>query len=120
MTLRPAKIAVVLLLGFVLAWQGVFTLPGSAGATARSGKASCCRAPCNTRNCSTSACCAKPASPAAPVSPASLPSTSQGEFYALAASLVAPIVAPLGTADELPVRAQSYSSVTGIPLFQRD
>src|SRR6266540_7482140 len=100
MTLRPIKLAVVLLLGFVLAWQAVFASPVRFGATTQRAKRSCCCAGCDHKHCATPACCVKRETPSAPVAPASLPSASQNEFHALAASIVALLALPLRTADE--------------------
>src|SRR5712675_901820 len=120
MTSRPFKMAVVLLLGFVLAWQGVFASPVRLGATTQSVKRSCCCTGCDNKHCATPACCAKRDTPTAPVTPASLPSTSLNELQALAASVVALIALPSRAADKLPARAAVSSSVTSIPLFRRD
>ena len=112
--------AVVLLLGFVLAWQGVFASSARIGATTKSTKKSCCCTGCDNKHCATPTCCVKPESPSAPVAPASLPSTTQNEFQALAATLVSLLALPSRAASELPARAPSSVSVTAIPLFQRD
>ena len=120
MTLRPAKMAVIFLLGFVLAWQGVFASSARIGATAQGAKTSCCCTGCDNNHCSTPSCCVKPGLPLAPVAPASLPSTSQNEFHALATSVDALLTLPSRTTGELPARAPSSASMTTIPLFQRD
>ena len=120
MTSRPIKMAVVLLLGFVLAWQGVFASSARIGATAQSAKKSCCCTGCDNKTCATPECCVKPDAPSAPVAPASLPAATQNELHVLAASVVSLIALPSRTADELPARAPSTASVTAIPLFQRD
>jgi hypothetical protein len=120
MTSRPIKLAVVLVLGVVLAWQGVFALPGRVGATTPGATKSCCCTGCDNKHCATPACCVKRDTPSAPVAPASLPSSSQNEFHALAASVVLLLALPSRAADELPAPALSSSSVTSIPLFQRD
>src|SRR6185369_3035573 len=120
MTSRPIKMAVVLLVGFVLAWQGVFASSARLGVTTEGAKKSCCRTGCDNKHCSTPACCVKPESPSAPVAPASLPSTIQNQFQALAATLVSLFTLSSRPASELPARAPSSVSVTAIPLFQRD
>src|SRR6185295_1551327 len=111
---------VVLLLGFLLAWQGAFASPARLGATSQSAKRSCCCAGCDNKHCATPACCVKPSSPSAPVAPASLPSTTQNEFQGLAATLVSLIALPSRSPNELPARAPSSVLVAAIPLFQRD
>jgi hypothetical protein len=120
MRLRPIKMAVVLLLGFVLAWQGVFALSAPIGSTARGGKQGCCRTACDDKHCATSGCCVKRDAPSAPVAPASLPSTSQNEVHALAAPTLSLLALPARAANELPTRAPSPSSVAAVPLFKRD
>jgi hypothetical protein len=120
MTSRPIKMVVVLLVGFALAWQGVFATSARIGVATKDAKKSCCRTGCDSKHCSTPACCVKPESPAAPVAPASLPSTTQNEFQALAATLVSLFTLSSRPASELPARDSSSVSVTAIPLFQRD
>jgi len=121
MTSRPIKAAIVFMLGFVLAWQGDFAAPtgANANANARAAKTSCCCTGCDFKHCSTPACCAKPYAPAAPVAPA-LPSPSQNEWQALAASVVPLQPLPSSSSDELPPWVASPASLTAIPLFQRD
>jgi len=60
MVLRTVKTAVVLLLGVVLAWQGVFTVSADTGAGTAATKRSCCCTGCDFKRCSTPACCARP------------------------------------------------------------
>jgi hypothetical protein len=120
MTSRPIKMAVVLLLGFVLACQGVFPPAGRVGAIAERAKRSCCCTGSDNKHCGIPACCVKRETPSAPVTPASLPSTSQNEFHALAVSVASVITLPVRQAGDLPACARSFASVTPIPLFQRD
>ena len=120
MTSRPIKLAVVLLLGFVLAWQGAFTSFARTSTNAPAAQRSCCCAGCDNKHCATPACCVKRDTPSAPVAPASLPSPTQNEFHALAPSFVSLLALPSRAADELPAYAPSSVSVTAIPLFQRD
>ena len=120
MTTRAIKMAVVVLLGFVLAWQGVFAASATTGTNARVAKKSCCCTGCDNKHCATPACCVKRDAPSAPVAPASLPSTSQNEFHALAVAVVSLLPLLPRPANELPAHAPSSSSVTAIPLFQRD
>src|ERR1051326_2132435 len=121
MTSRFAKTAIGLLLGFVVAWQGVFSIPDSVvGAIAVGAKSKCCRSGCDSRHCSTPACCAKPADHRVPFAPASPPSVPKNELAALAPSL-ASVAAPLSlAANQRPSRNALSASVTAIPLFQRD
>jgi len=120
MMLRQLRLATVLLLGFVLAWQGVFAVSARTGATAQGAKKSCCCTGCDNKHCATPACCVKRDTPSAPVAPASRPSAAQNEFHALAASVVALLALPARLIGDLPSCAPSSVSVTGIPLFQRD
>jgi hypothetical protein len=120
MTSRPIKMAVVLLVGFALTWQGVFASSARIGVTTKGAKKSFCCVGCDNKHCSSQACCVKPESPSAPVAPASLPSTTQNEFQALAATLVSLFTLASRPASDLPARASSSVSVTAIPLFQRD
>jgi hypothetical protein len=120
MTSRPIKMAVVILLGFLLAWQGVFASSARIGTTEQVAKKSCCCTGCDNKSCATPACCVKPSSPSAPADPASLPSTSQNEFHALAVSAVSVLALPARPARELPACPASSALVTTVPLFQRD
>lgn len=120
MTLRPIKLAVVLLLGFVLAWQGVLAASATTGAKAHFGKRSCCCAGCDDKHCAAPACCVKREAPSTPVAPASVPSAPQKEFRALAAAVLSLLPEPSRRANELPTYAPLSSLVTAIPLFQRD
>src|SRR5258708_40068841 len=116
---QTLRTATVILLGFILAIQG--SVAASFGVIAPVAKAGCCHTDCNSKNCSTPACCAKPAENPVPFSPASLPSSSQNEFHALAASAVSLLaLLPFCSTVEAPSRAISSASVTAIPLFQRD
>ena len=110
---------VVLLLGFVLAWPGVFATPGYIGGTAQVAKKSCCRTDCDTTHCSTPACCIQRGTPSVPFAPACLPSASQNQFQALAASVVSPLAPPSLTTHAATAHALGSVSVTAIPLFQR-
>src|SRR5947208_106499 len=85
MMLRPVKLAVVLLLGFVLAWQGVFTVSAGVYQNARGTKSSCCCTGCDSARCATPACCARPSQPSPSPAPVP-PSVSQNELQALAVS----------------------------------
>src|SRR5258705_2184253 len=107
MTSRPIKMAVVLLLGFVLAWQCVFVSTGRVGSTTQRAKRSCCCTGCDNKHCATPACCVKREAPSAPVAPASLPSAPQNEFHALAVAVVALIALPSRQACDVPACAPS-------------
>lgn len=120
MTSRPIRFALVLLLGFALAWQGVFTSPARTGATPQSAKKGCCCTGCDNKHCATPACCVKGDTPSSPAAPASLPTNSQNEFHALAASAASLHTLPVRPAMELPAFALASASVTAVPLFQRD
>ncbi|MDA1272685.1 MAG: hypothetical protein O2960_01350 [Verrucomicrobia bacterium] len=120
MTSRPIKMAVVLLLGFVLTWQGVFASSARQGATAQGARQSCCCTGCDHKHCATPACCVKRDAPSAPVAPASLPSASQNEFHALVASVVSMLTLPSRPTGDLPACAPLSAPVTSIPLFQRN
>jgi|SRR6185503_8382122 len=120
MTSRPVKLAVVLLLGFVLVWQGVFALSTGSLASTLPSKRTCCCMGCDNEHCATPACCVKQDAPSAPVAPASLPSTSQNKTQALATVTVAVLTLPAPSSRELPARVTSFPPVTAIPLFERD
>src|SRR6266496_182182 len=100
MTSRIAKSAVVLLLGFVLAWQGVVSVSTGVSPNAGATKSSCCCSGCDSRHCSTPACCARPADDHTPYPPAPPPTSPQNERQALAASVSSwwklPFVSPAG------------------------
>lgn len=120
MTSRPIKKAVVLLLGFVLAWQGVFASSVRKGATVQGAQQSCCCTGCDHERCATPECCVKRDTPSAPVAPASLPSASQNEFHALAVSGVPALSLPLHPARDFSACPASSVLVTAVPLFQRN
>jgi hypothetical protein len=111
------KTTAVILLGIVLAWQSVTTV--SAGMGVGGPKSTCCCSGCDSKHCSTPACCAKPADSRAPVAPASLP-VSQNEWLALATTISSCLVPLPVQTDELQARWPASVSVTAIPLFQRD
>ena len=117
---RCIKMAAVLLLGFVLAWHGVFAVSAFPVGNASSVEASCCSTGCDSKHCATPACCVKRDAPSSPADPASLPAPAQNELYALVATVVSLLPLPVRPANELPTREPSPSSVTAIPLFQRD
>src|SRR5882724_4274487 len=100
MTLQRVKTAIVLWLGFLLAWQGVFAISAGTVASGRSAKSACCCTGCDSRHCARPACCAKPADNRPPNPAASPRSTSQNELQALASSLVLFATLPSDPADE--------------------
>src|SRR5437870_5693536 len=120
MTSRFVKTAVVILLGFVLVWQSVPTVSAGTGANVSGARSSCCCSGCDSRHCSTPACCAKPADDRTPFAPASLPTPSQNERHALAASVSSWLTLPSSPAHELPSQSVSSAAITAVPLFQRD
>jgi len=61
MASRLVKTAVVLLLGFVLVWHSVPTFGAGSVTNARGTESSCCCTGCDSKHCSTPACCARPA-----------------------------------------------------------
>src|SRR6059036_1356866 len=100
MILRPVKMAVVLLLGFVLPWQGVFTFSAGVNQNARGTKSSCCCTGCDSTRCATPACCARPSQPPTPSSPARPSSSSQNELQALPVSAALLLTLPSSPADD--------------------
>src|SRR5207249_1458898 len=100
MILRPIKMAVVLLLGFVLAWQGVFTVAGGVNQDASGTKSSCCCTGCDSTRCATPACCARPSQPPTPSPPARPSSASQNELQALAVSAALLLTLPSIPVDD--------------------
>jgi len=120
MILRPVKMAVVLLLGFVLAWQGVFTVSAGVNQNARGTKSSCCCTGCDSTRCATPACCARPSQPPIPSSPARPSSASQNELQALAVSAALLLTLPSIPADDFFTTVSSLLRVATVPIFQRD
>jgi len=117
MTSRFVKMSVVLLLGFILAGQGVFMT--SAGNTPIVSHAGCKCCHSGTSKCAMPVCCAQPANHV-PFAPASLPAPSQNEWHALAASVSSALTLP-----SIPIAGYSPHFVppvspTAIPLFQRN
>src|SRR5882724_4203116 len=119
MTLRPVKMAVVLLLGFALAWQGVFTVAAEVDQNPRGTKSSCCCTGCDSMRCATPACCARPSQPS-PSSAPIPPSISQNELQALAASTALLLTLPSHPTDDLYTTVSSLLRVATVPIFQRD
>src|SRR5437867_2669493 len=101
MTLRVGKTAVVLLLGLVLAWQGLFPASAYSPQAPETRAKACCRPRSQCTNCETPACCARPAEPSSPSSP--VRSSANDE---LQASALPPIVS-----------LALYSPSCGEPLF---
>src|SRR6266567_7477802 len=120
MILRTVKTAVVLLLGFALGCQGVFTVSADGGARAAATKRSCCCTGCDFTRCATPACCGRPGDDHNPCPPVPPPTPTQNERQALAASVSSWLTLPLFSPDELPSCAPSPAPATGIPLFQWD
>src|SRR5579883_2457344 len=120
MTSRIAKTAVVLLLGFLLVWRSGPTASAGTSANMGGAKPSCCRSGCDSKHCHTPACCARPADHRAPFAPTSIPSSSQNEWQALAASFSSWLSLPSFPVDEPSSHSASSALVTAIPLFQRD
>src|SRR5688572_18399692 len=119
MTSRIVKTAIVLVLGFLLAWQAVFTVSAGVGSSARGTKSGCCCTSCDFKHCSTPACCAKTADNRAPFAPASVPPHSSNEWQALAASATALLTLPF-QADEPSAAPSSLVWFAAVPIFQRD
>jgi len=111
------KTVVTALLGFVLVCQSVFLASANTGADTGLKKSHCC---CSSKNCSTPACCAKPAQNQVPFAPASPPPISKSELQALAAPVVSTPVLPFRSTVELFTHLASSFLVRAIPLFQRD
>jgi len=114
---RLVKKAAGVLLGILLAWQSLPT--PSAGMGTGGAKSCCCCRGCDSRHCSTPACCTKPADNRGPVAPASLP-VSQNEWLALATTISSWLTLHCIQADELHAHGPASASVTAVPLFQRD
>src|SRR2546425_11306480 len=118
MILRPVKSAVVLLLGFVLAWQGVFTVSAGVNQNARGTKSSCCCTGCDSTRCATPACCSRPSRPS-PSSAPVLPSVSQNELQALGVLAAQLLTPPSNPAEDFSTTASSLLQVATVPIFQR-
>src|SRR5438552_11214583 len=117
-TSKYIKTAVMLLLGFVLAWPNFCTV--SAFAVACNAKSICCCSHSGSKQCPTPACCTKPADNRAPFGPAPRPSISQNEGQAVAASFSTLQTFLAHPAGESPSCETPWVSVTAVPIFQRD
>jgi hypothetical protein len=111
MTLRPVNGSFRV---WIVRWRVSTATP--APAQTRRAKMSCC-GPADS-NCQLGML--REARRAFPVAPAPVPSTSQNELQALAASVVSLLALPLSFPDKLPAQTATSISVTAIPLFQRD
>ena len=120
MTLRFVKASVVLLLGFILAGQGVImTSAGNVPVIVSHAGCRCCKS--GTVNCAMAVCCAKPARSSVPVGTAPLPASSQNEWHALAASASSSwLTLPSFSGDKLPSHSTAFAAATAVPLFQRN
>jgi hypothetical protein len=118
MILQPVKRAVVLLLGFVLAWQGAFPVSAKADQNALGTKSSCCCLGCDSTGCATPACCARPSRPSPATAPVT-PSTPQNELHALAVSAALLLTLPSHETDVLCTTVSSRLGVATVPIFQR-
>ena len=115
MALRLGKAAVVVWLGFVLAWQGFTAVPFGSGAMPVAGSGSCCRSSCD--ECAP-ACCGRPTQPASPYTPVPVRS-SHNELQAIALPLANTLALYSPSAGEFSF-GPSPSPVAAVPLFQRD
>lgn len=120
MTSRMLKTAAALVLGFVLAWQGVFTVSAGVGSSARPRKSDCCCAGCDFKHCSTPVCCARPPDKPAPFAPAAVPPPFSHERQALAAPVTASLSLPFHQPDEPSAVPSSRARFAAVPIFQRD
>src|SRR5262245_59128535 len=119
MTSRTLKTALVILLQCILAWPGALTM--SADATAPAAKPGCCRTDCDSKTCSTPACCAKPANNHAPFTPASVPpSHAQNEWQPLATTAISPLTLPSLAAEEAPISPSPLLKGAAVPIFLRN
>jgi hypothetical protein len=105
-----------ILIAVVTSWQGFSLAP-----TATSPVPMVCKC-CGGKHgkCQTPACCARPADNHAPFAPASLPTPSQNEWHALAASTGFLLMLPLPSSNDLPATTILPASFTALPIFQRD
>ncbi len=118
MTSGRSKAIGVLLLGFILAWHGIF-VPSPLGAGEHNTKPACCCSGCDMKGCATPACCIKPSRPSTPVTPAPAP-TSQNEWQALAALIAFSVMLPLPATSQFFTPSSSGFVVAAVPIFQRD
>jgi len=116
MALRLGKTAVVVWLGFVLAWQGFTAASVSSGAMPAAGSDSCCRSSCD--ECAP-ACCGRPTQPSSPYTPAPARSSSHNELQAIALPFAATLALYLPSSVEFSF-GPSPSPVAAVPLFKRD
>src|SRR5438552_16004964 len=117
MTSRFGKTAVVLLLGLVLAWQGLFPASATARQTPDDRSNACCRSGSQCANCTTPACCARPTEPSSPSAPISANFSSQNEWQAIAPPLAGTLALYSPSCGELRFSLPP-SPVTEVPLFQ--
>ncbi|HXC98212.1 MAG TPA: hypothetical protein VN048_02640 [Verrucomicrobiae bacterium] len=117
MAQKPLRIAIALLLGFILLAGSAIAVSPLPATTHTREAGSCCS---DCKDCQTPACCARPDAPAAPVTPVPAPSSSQNELQALAMPGVSILTLPSLPAHELSSRFSSPASMTAVPLFQRD
>src|SRR5437899_10582925 len=117
MTSRRVQRAVALMLGYVLAWSCVFTVPVAYRSIATPAARTCCDFGC--AKCASPGCCAQRSQPSTPLPPACPPS-SQNEWQALATSVSCVLALPSRSADDLPLVAAASASLPALSLFQRD
>ena len=115
---RTTTTVIGIVVGCVLLLQGAFTTfakPSSTGA-----RTCCCRG-CDSKHCSTPACCAKPAGNRAPSAPAAASSSNvRTDWQALPAS-AAKVICFYSLRDETsPVPPKNPRPVPVVPLFQRN
>src|SRR5436309_2545524 len=118
MVLRLTKFAFVLLLGFLMGGQGVFTVSGGATSNTCGAKSGCCCTGCDFKHCLTPACCARPADQRAPAMPASVPPHPSNEGPALAAAWSTLLSLPLAASTH--ISPPSFQQLRAVPIFQRD
>ena len=113
---QTLALLIAVLLGVTTSWQGGLASPVPASPPPMVCK--CCGG--RHGKCATPTCCAKPADNHAPFAPASLPTSSQNEWHALAASTTSGLTLPLPVADCLTAGVTQSVSFTALPIFQRD
>lgn len=116
---RRMKVAITLLLAFVVAWQAFFTAVAAGGNAPAAGLGCCCTG-CDFKHCSTPACCARPADDRTASAPASAPSRPSNEWQALIPSVIALLALPIHPVDEPLAVPSLLRWSAAVPIFQRD
>lgn len=112
------KIPVIVLLAFLLSWQGIVAMPMSPAAAAAEASCNKCCSP-ETGACAMPSCCSTQSKSTEPV-PATSSSALQTDLLALIQSTGFFVVQQAMTERSLSLFSQPVILATGIPIFQRN